>query len=123
MPSEIYEVVAQGARYWFVFLMALIVWRSYRWYRRDRKQRKKRLRLLPDAGYVGEMVILSGGGELERGAVLPVPREGTLGFLRTNDLCVPAPLSLIHISSYFPSPTIFVLNGCFLRKGQRLFNR
>lgn len=91
MPSEIYEVVAQGARYWFVFLMALIVWRSYRWYRRDRKQRKKRLRLLPDAGYVGEMVILSGGGELERGAVLPVPREGTLGFLRTNDLCVPAP--------------------------------
>lgn len=68
MPSEIYEVVAQGARYWFVFLMALIVWRSYRWYRRDRKQRKKRLRLLPDAGYVGEMVILSGGGELERGS-------------------------------------------------------
>lgn len=89
MPAEIYEVVAQGARYWFVFLMALIVWRSYRWYHRDRRQRKKRLRMLPDAGYIGEMVVIRGGAELERGSVLPVPREGTLGYLRTNDLCVP----------------------------------
>ena len=38
MPTEVYEVVAQGARYWFLFLMALIVWRSYRWYRRDRRR-------------------------------------------------------------------------------------
>ncbi|MEG2252416.1 MAG: hypothetical protein RSC98_05190 [Clostridia bacterium] len=89
MPKEIYEVVAQGARYWFVFLMALIVWRSYRWYRRDRRQRKKRLRLLPDAGFVGEMVVVNGGDTLRRGTAMPVPREGTLGLLRTNDLCVP----------------------------------
>ncbi|MEG0270391.1 MAG: hypothetical protein RR821_09080 [Clostridia bacterium] len=89
MPSEIYEVVAQAARYWFLFLMALIVWRSYRWYRKDRKQRKKRLRLLPDAGYVGELVVLTGNESLKRGTALPVPCEGTLGFLRTNDLCVP----------------------------------
>ena len=89
MPEEIYEVVAQGARYWFLFLMALIAWRSYRWYRRDRRQRKKRLRLLPDAGFVGEMVVLEGGAALKPGTALPVPREGTLGLLRTNDLCVP----------------------------------
>ena len=91
MPEEIYEVVAQGARYWFLFLMALIAWRSWRWYRRDRRQRKKRMRLLPDAGFVGEMVVIEGGGALKAGAALPVPREGTLGALRTNDLCVPAP--------------------------------
>lgn len=89
MPSAIYEVVAQGARYWFLFLMVLIVWRSWRWYRRDKKQAKKRLKLLPDAGFVGEMVVITGGKGLERGALLPVPREGTLGASRTNDLCVP----------------------------------
>ena len=89
MPSEIYEVVAQGARYWFLFLMALIVWRSYRWYRRDKRQAKKRLKLLPDAGYVGEMVVIEGADALKRGSALPVPWEGTLGGLRTNDLCVP----------------------------------
>ena len=84
MPEEIYEVVAQGARYWFLFLMALIAWRSYRWYRRDRRQRKKRLRLLPDAGFVGEMVVLEGGAALKPGTALPVPREGTLGLLRAD---------------------------------------
>lgn len=89
MPSEIYEVVAQGARYWFLLLMALIVWRSYRWYRRDKRQAKKRLKLLPDAGYVGEMVVLEGADAFKRGDTLPVPWEGTLGSLRTNDLCVP----------------------------------
>lgn len=89
MPSEIYEVIAQGARYWFLFLMVLIVWRSFRWYRRDKRQAKKRRRLLPDAGYVGEMVVLEGGGVLKRGEALAVPCEGTLGSLRSNDLCVP----------------------------------
>lgn len=89
MPTEVYEVVAQAARYWFLFLMVLIVWRSYRWYRRDQKQRKKRLKLLPDAGYVGELVLISGEGELKRGTVFLVPWEGTLGFLRSNDICIP----------------------------------
>lgn len=90
MPDHIYEVAAQGARYWFLFWMALIAWRSWRWYRKDRRAAKKRLKLLPDAGFVGEMVVIDGGGELERGTVFQVPREGTLGTARTNDLCVQA---------------------------------
>jgi len=90
MPDHVYEVVAQGARYWFLFWMALIVWRSWRWYRKDRRAAKKRLKLLPDAGFVGEMVVVDGGGVLEKDTVFPVPREGTLGMLRTNDLCVPS---------------------------------
>lgn len=89
MPDAVYEVVAQAARYWFAFLMLVIVWRSYRWFRRDRRQRKKRLRLLPDAGFVGELVVLRGGEELHVGTALPLPREGMLGFLRTCDVCVP----------------------------------
>ena len=90
MPEEIYELIAQGARYWFLFLMALIVWRSWRWYRKDRRAARKRLKLLPDAGFVGEMVVIEGGGLFDRGEVFPVPREGTVGMLRTNDICVPA---------------------------------
>lgn len=89
MGPELYEVVSQGARYWFLFLMVLIVWRSYRWLARDRKQRKKRLRLLPDAGYVGEMVVQSGNEALPPGAVLPVTQEGLLGCTRGSDLFVP----------------------------------
>ena len=89
MPNEIYELIAQGARYWFLFLMVLIVWRSWRWYRKDKRQAKKRLKLLPDAGFVGEMIVLKGSDRLPRGTALPVPREGTLGSLRTNDLCTP----------------------------------
>ena len=91
MPDEIYELIAQGARYWFVFLMALIAWRSWRWYRKDKKKARKRLKLLPDAGFVGEMVVVQAAGSLRLGQVLPVPREGTLGTARTNDLYVPVP--------------------------------
>ena len=89
MPDSVYEVVAQAARYWFLFLMVLIVWRSYRWLARDRKQRRKRLRLLPDAGFVGELVVLSGSDELPAGLALPVSREGVLGSVRGDDLYVP----------------------------------
>ncbi len=91
MPAEIYEIVALAARFWFLFLMALIVWRSYRWYAKERRQRKKRLRILPDAGFIGELVVTKGAGDLAEGAVLSVPFEGTLGFVRSNDICVPAP--------------------------------
>ena len=90
MPDNVYEVLAQAARYWFLFWMALIAWRSWRWYRKDRRAAKKRLKLLPDAGFVGEMVVVDGGEDIARGTVYQVPVEGTLGTARTNDLCVQA---------------------------------
>ena len=86
MPTAVYEIVAQGARYWFLFLMALIVWRSFRWYRKDRRQYKKRLRLLPDAGYVGELVTIRGNDQLPTGTILPVPWEGIIGSGRGCDI-------------------------------------
>ncbi len=89
MSTEVYELIARAMRYWFLFLMALIVWRCWRCYLRDRRQSKKQRRLLPDAGYVGELIVVEGGGVLRTGEAFSVPREGTLGFLRTNDLCIP----------------------------------
>ena len=91
MSSEIYEVLSLAARYWFTFLGVLIVWRAFRWLRKDRRAKHRRLKQLPDAGMVGELVVLSGGGELADGCALPLPREGVLGSLRTCDVTLPAP--------------------------------
>ncbi len=90
MPAEIYEIAALAARFWFLFLMVMIVWHSYRWYARDRRLRKKRLKDLPDAGYIGEFVVMESTGSLKQGDVLAVPFEGTLGLLRNNDVYVEA---------------------------------
>lgn len=91
LSETVYELIAYGARYWFAFLGVVIVWRSYSWLRKDRRYRKKRLRQLPDAGMVGEMVVLSGGEQLPVGTVIPVPREGTFGSSRKCDVCLPCP--------------------------------
>ncbi len=89
MPDELYEIIALAARYWFLLLMVLIAWRSFRWFARDRRKYKRRLKLLPDAGYVGELVVVSGDDTIRRGVCLPVAREGQLGYLRSNDVCLP----------------------------------
>ncbi len=91
MSDEVYAVVAQAMRYWFVAVGVLIVLRSFLWLRRDRKARHRRLRSLPDAGMIGEWVVVSGNRELPEEVVLPVPREGALGSARSCDLTVPVP--------------------------------
>lgn len=91
MPAQAYEIVAMGARYWFAFLGVVIVWRSFMWLRKDARQRRKRLRKLPDAGLVGELVVLAGSDTLPPGTVIPLPREGTLGCLRSCDVSIPCP--------------------------------
>lgn len=92
MPGEAYELIARGARYWFLFLMLLIVWRTYSWYRKDKRNLKKRMKLLPDAGFVGELVVIDGAGAVENGKAYPVPHEGTLGVSRSNDVYLPCKL-------------------------------
>ena len=89
MPQDIYSIAALACRYWFAFLGVLIVWRSFSWLRKDRRLKHKRLKTLPDAGMIGELVVLQGSDELPEDSFLPVPREGVLGCLRTCDLAVP----------------------------------
>lgn len=89
MPEQIYEVVALGARYWFILLGVIIVLRSFRWLIHDRGEKHRRVRSLPDAGNIGEFLVLEGNDELPEGSMLPVPWEGVLGFSRGNDVCVP----------------------------------
>ena len=89
MPQDLYSIAALACRYWFAFLGVLIVWRSFSWLRKDRKLKHKRLRTLPDAGMIGEFVVLQGSDALPEDSFLPVPREGVLGFVRTCDIVVP----------------------------------
>ena len=87
--SEIYEVLALAARYVFALLGVLIVLRSFAWLLSSHREKKDRLRRLPDAGMIGEMVVLSGSADLPENTALPVPREGVLGFVRSCDITVP----------------------------------
>lgn len=89
MPEKLYEMISLAARYWFALLGVIIVWQSFRWLRRDRREKHRRLRQLPDAGMIGEMVVLQGSDDLPEGTTMPIPREGTLGYLRTCDVVVP----------------------------------
>ena len=90
MSSELYTVLALGMRYWFTFLGALIVLRAFVWLLKDRRENHRRLHRLPDAGMIGELVVLEGSEQLPEGAVISVPREGVLGFNRTCDVVIPA---------------------------------
>lgn len=89
MSEEIYEVLSLGMRYWFVLLGGLIVWRAVTWQLKERQARHQRLKQLPDAGLIGEMMVLRGSDELPEGTLIAMPYEGTLGFLRTSDVVVP----------------------------------
>lgn len=89
MPQNIYEIISLAMRYWFTALGVLIVWRAFSWLRKDRRLKHKRLRTLPDAGMIGEMVVIEGSRDLPEDTIISVPREGVLGFLRSCDLVVP----------------------------------
>ena len=116
MPDEIYEIISLAARYWFALLGLLIVWRSFSWLRKDRRAKHRRLRQLPDAGMIGELVVLHGSDELPEGTAIPVPREGVLGFIRTCDVVVPVQgVARQHIDFTFQDGRgllLFPLRGC-----------
>lgn len=117
MSENLYQILSLGARYWFVFLGALIVLRSYRWLFRERSSLHRRLKRLPDAGMVGEFVVSAGSDQLPEGTVLPVPREGVLGFVRSCDIVLPvADVKKYHLDFRFENGKgLFIMprSGCW----------
>lgn len=89
LSDELYSVLALGMRYWFIALGILIVLQAFLWLYREHRDKHRRLRNLPDAGMIGEFVVLSGGKDLEEGRVIPVPWEGMMGSSRHCDVVVP----------------------------------
>ena len=91
MPDQIYSVVSGAMRFVFAFLGCLIVLRAFFWLRKDRRESHRRLRRLPDAGCIGEWVVLYGSDALPEGTCIPVTREGVLGSVRGCDIVLPCP--------------------------------
>ncbi|MBR2822975.1 MAG: hypothetical protein IKE24_04755 [Clostridia bacterium] len=91
MSADLFEVLSLAARYLFTLLGVLIVLRAFGWLLADRAEKHRRLRNLPDAGTVGEFVLLSEAGDLPEGTVIPVPWEGVLGSVRSCDVTLAAP--------------------------------
>lgn len=89
MSSELYEVISLAARYLFVLLGVLIVLRSFLWLLSDHSEKRRRLRRLPDSGFIGELVVVSGTAEIPEGLSVPVPWEGVLGSVRSCDIFIP----------------------------------
>lgn len=82
MSNQLYEIIAMLMRYVFVALGVLILLRALIWMRRDARNYSKEMRMLPDAGLVGEIV------DLVTGKSQPLPREGTVGSGRYCDICL-----------------------------------
>lgn len=86
------------------------------WLLKDRAEKHRRLRSLPDAGRIGEFVVISGSRDLPEGSVIPVSWEGVLGSVRSCDVCVPCSgIRKRHLSYSFRPGTgllIHPLSGC-----------
>lgn len=80
MRSDVYELVALGMRYWFVFLGIVILLRAARWAMQEHRAYRRTLAALPDAGLIGEIV------NIETGEAQPLPREGVIGSGRACDV-------------------------------------
>ena len=91
MPENIYGIVAGIMRYIFILFGGIIVLRAFFMLRRERRETRRMLRRLPDAGNVGELTVVHACDGYSEGTVIPVPREGVLGCLRSCDISVCAP--------------------------------
>lgn len=114
--AKVYEVLALAMRYFFTLLGVMIVWRAFSWLRKDRKLKHRRLKQLPDAGTIGIFTVLEGSRQLKPGEAIPVPHEGTLGYLRTCDVVVPVDdVATLHLDFTFMDGKglyIYPFRGC-----------
>ena len=91
VSPEIYKVITQASRYLFAFFALMLLLFALSWLYDEHRKRRERLRYLPEAGNIGEMVVISGSDQLPVDTWFPIPREGILGSLRSCDLVVPCP--------------------------------
>ena len=85
MSSEVYAVAAYAMRYWFLALIVLLILRSLRFVMRDSRRLRRLRRRLPDAGSIGEWIVVPSG------EALPAPPEGWLGADASCDVRIAAP--------------------------------
>lgn len=86
MSASFYSVLAYIARYWFAVLVFIILWRAVLWLQKDADTKARRQSRLPDAGFIGEWVVLAPGDAMREGAALSAPRDGWMGSARGCDV-------------------------------------
>jgi hypothetical protein len=89
MDKSMYELIAYVMRYWFGVLMLVILWRAVHWIRYEADVKAIEKKMLPDAGFIGEWVVLYGADKMEEGTMLNAPGDGFLGSGRTCDVRIP----------------------------------
>ena len=91
VPENIWNVLHTVSRYLFPLLALSLVFLVLFFILSESANRRERVRSLPGSGTVGELVVLSGGQNLDINTWFPVPREGVLGSIRSCDLVIPCP--------------------------------
>lgn len=87
MSDSVYGVIAYIARYWFAILVVIILWRAILWLRKDAYRTAVVMDMLPDAGFIGEWVVVESYDDtVAEGTVLNAPRDGWLGSARACDV-------------------------------------
>lgn len=113
MESHAYQLIALGARYLFVFLAFLIVFRAGLSLLSEHHKRKKILRNLPDAGMVGEV------RDIDSDRAYPLPREGVMGGGRGCDIRLRG-LRRRHVNFSFVEGKGLLLTPCHSRSEVQL---
>ena len=86
MTSELYSIIALGARYVFAAIMLLIVLRAWRITLVDSRRAASLRRISPETGVCGEFLVITGHGRVREGMRYPVIREGVVGSSRKSDI-------------------------------------
>ncbi len=83
MSSDLYALIALAARYWFVALIIVILFRGWRMTVADNRRAKLLREWMGQTGCVGELIANPGA---KRHVSYPIPREGVLGASRNADV-------------------------------------
>ena len=91
MSTELYEVVSMAARYWFIGIALVFVFRAWRGSISDNRKAKLLRDMTARAGCIGELIVVRDDtGELTD-ARFPVSRECMLGASRYADIRIDRP--------------------------------
>ena len=64
VSPEIYNVISRASRWLFAFFALMLLLFALSWLYDERRKRRERFRSLPEAGNIGEMVVISGSDQL-----------------------------------------------------------
>lgn len=83
MNSDLYALIALAARYWFVALIVVLLFRGWRMTVADNRRAKLLREWMGQTGCVGELILSPGS---RKRVSYPIPREGVMGSGRAADV-------------------------------------